>query len=113
VKTTNLTFLYCLPSWLVPYLYVYANELLLIGSVPVIALRVVCAFVGLSCMAVTFHGYRFRHVGWIERFHFLIGGFALMYPAYWSVVGGSALLAVLVARQIAGVRADRGARIAV
>ena len=32
MKTTNLTFLYCLPSFLVPYLYVYSNELLLMGS---------------------------------------------------------------------------------
>jgi TRAP-type uncharacterized transport system fused permease subunit len=80
--------------------------------VPVIVLRVVCAFVGLSCMAVTFHGYLFRSVGWVERFLFLVGGLALIYPAYWSVVGGSALLAVLVARQIAGLRADRSARIA-
>ena len=31
MKTTNLTFLYSLPSFLVPYLYVYANELLLMG----------------------------------------------------------------------------------
>ena len=107
VKTTNLAFLYCLPSWLVPYLYVYANELLLIGSLPVIVLRVGCAFVGLSCMAVTFHGYLFRNVGWVERFLFLIGGFALIYPAYWSVLGGSILLAILVVRQLVAVRADR------
>jgi len=107
VKTTNLTFLYCLPSWLVPYLYVYANELLLMGSLPVIILRVACAFVGLSCMAVTFHGYLFRNVNWVERMLFLIGGFALIYPRYWSVLGGSFLLAVLVIRQMLALRADR------
>jgi TRAP transporter 4TM/12TM fusion protein len=109
VKTTNLAFLYSLPSWLVPYVYVYANELLLMGSVPVIILRVVSAFVGLSCMAVTFHGYLFRNVGWAERILFLIGGFALIYPRYWSVLGGSVLLAILVIHQLAGVRSDRQA----
>ncbi len=40
VKTTNRTFLYSLPSFLVPYLYVYTNELLLMGSPVMIAFRI-------------------------------------------------------------------------
>ncbi|HVN24783.1 MAG TPA: TRAP transporter permease [Syntrophorhabdales bacterium] len=115
VKTTNLAFLYSLPSWLVPYVYVYANELLLMGSLPVIVLRIVSAFVGLSCMAATFHGYLFRNIGWVERVLFLIGGFALIYPKYWSLIGGSALLAILVVLQLVSIRSERksdGARMA-
>ena len=107
VKTTNLTFLYSLPSFLVPYLYVYTNELLLMGSPAMVAFRILTAFVGLSCMAVTFHGHLFRTVGWIERFLFLIGGFALVYPNYLSTSIGAVLLAVLVLKQAVKARADK------
>ena len=109
VKTTNLTFFYSLPSFLVPFLYVYANELLLIGSWPVIIVRIASSFVGLSCMAVAFHGYLFRDIDWVRRLLFLIGGFALVYPRYWSTVGGSALLAILVVRQLVALRAAKAA----
>jgi len=100
VKTTNLTFFYSVPSFLVPYLYVYANELLLMGSPGMVILRVVSSFIGLSCMAVTFHGYLFRDLNWVERFLFLIGGLALVYPHYISNVPGYLLIAALVSREV-------------
>jgi TRAP transporter 4TM/12TM fusion protein len=109
VKTTNLTFLYCLPSFLVPYLYVYTNELLLMGSPAMVVFRILTAFIGLSCMAVTFHGYLFRTVGWIERFLFLVGGFALVYPHYLSTSVGALLLATLVFRQVLKIKTEKPA----
>lgn len=111
VKTTNRTFLYSLPSFLVPYLYVYTNELLLMGSVPMVVLRVATAFIGLGCMAVTFHGFLFKTAGWPERILFLLGGLALVYPHYVSLAVGAALLALLVFRQAVNARAGRGALI--
>ena len=109
VKTTNRTFLYSLPSFLVPYLYVYTNELLLMGSPVMVIFRILTAFVGLSCMAVTFHGYLFRSVGWPERILFLIGGFALVYPHYISTAAGSVLLATLVFRQALKTKTEKPA----
>jgi TRAP transporter 4TM/12TM fusion protein len=109
VKTTNLTFLYSLPSFLVPYLYVYTNELLLMGSPAMVVFRILTAFVGLSCMAVTFHGYLFRTVGWVERFLFLIGGFALVYPYHLSTGFGAVLLATLVFRQVLKMKTEKPA----
>jgi TRAP-type uncharacterized transport system fused permease subunit len=100
VKTTNLTFYYSIPSFLVPYLYVYANELLLMGSPGMVILRIVSSFIGLSCMAVTFHGYLFRNLNFIERLLFLIGGLALVYPHYISNVPGYLLLALLISREL-------------
>jgi TRAP transporter 4TM/12TM fusion protein len=96
VKTTNLAFMYSMPSFLVPYLYVYANELLLMGSPGMVILRVVSSFVGLSCMAVTFHGFLFRNLGWIRRLLFLIGGLLLVYPHTLSSLAGYVLIGVLV-----------------
>jgi TRAP transporter 4TM/12TM fusion protein len=100
VKTTNLTFLYSLPSFLVPYLFVYANELLLMGSLHVVILRIVSSFVGLGCTAIIFHGYLFRSLSWPERVLFLIGGLALIYPYYLSNLGGYILIGILVSKEL-------------
>jgi TRAP transporter 4TM/12TM fusion protein len=99
VKTTNLAFMYSMPSFLVPYLYVYANELLLMGSPGMVILRVVSSFVGLSCMAVTFHGFLFRNLGWIRRLLFLIGGLLLVYPHTLSSLAGYVLIGFLVLQE--------------
>jgi len=107
VKTTNLAFLYSMPSFLVPYLYVYANELLLMGSPGMIILRVVSSFVGLGCMAVTFHGYVLRDLNWIERTLFFIGGLALVYPHTLSGLFGYLLVALLISRQLLTLKAQK------
>jgi TRAP-type uncharacterized transport system fused permease subunit len=107
VKTTNLAFLYSMPSFLVPYLYVYANELLLMGSPGMVILRVVSSFVGLSCMAVTFHGYVLRDLNWIERSLFFIGGLALVYPRTLSSLFGYVLVALLISRQLLTLRPQK------
>ncbi len=95
VKTTNLTFLYSLPSFLVPYLYVYSNELLLMGSPFMIALRVISSFIGLSCMAIIFHGFLFRPLDWIRRVLFLVGGLLMVYPHTLSTLAGYLLIGIL------------------
>jgi TRAP-type uncharacterized transport system fused permease subunit len=100
IKTTNLTFLYSLPSFLVPYLYVYTNELLLRGEPLSILVTILSAFVGLSCMAVTFHGYLFRSLNWTERLLYLIGGLALVYPHWAGDVVGCCLIGLPTFRQI-------------
>jgi len=107
VKTTNLAFLYSLPSFLVPYLYVYANELLLMGSVGMVILRVVSSFIGLSCMAVTFHGFLLREVGLADRVLYLIGGLLLVYPYPLFNLIGYITVGLLVMRQILKVKATK------
>ena len=104
VKTTNLTFLYSLPSFLVPYLYVYSNELLLMGSPLSVATTIISSFVGISCMAVTFHGYLFRNLSWVERTLFLVGGLALVYPHWTTDMFGYGLIALLIVRQLPAIK---------
>jgi TRAP-type uncharacterized transport system fused permease subunit len=101
MKTTNLTFLYSLPSFLVPFLYVYANELLLVGSIFSIVTTVLSSFIGLGCMAVTFHGYLLRPIGWPERILFLIGGLILVYPYWLTDIIGYLLIGALIYVQLA------------
>ena len=107
IKTTNLTFYYSMPSFLVPYLYVYANELLLMGSAGMVILRVFSSFVGLSCMAVTFHGFLFRNLNGLERFAFLIGGLLLVYPHILSSLIGYALISLLIFRECLKLRGHK------
>ena len=107
IKTTNLTFYYSMPSFLVPYLYVYANELLLMGSAGMVILRVFSSFVGLSCMAVTFHGFLFRNLNGLERFAFLTGGLLLVYPHILSSLIGYALISLLISREFLKLRGHK------
>jgi TRAP-type uncharacterized transport system fused permease subunit len=107
MKTTNLTFFYSLPSFLVPYLYIYANELLLRGSAEMVALRVISSFVGLGCMAVTFHGFLFRSLGWIKRLLFLIGGLLLVYPHTLSSLAGYVIVGFLILQEWLALRNRR------
>ncbi len=107
VKTTNLTFFYSMPSFLVPYLYVYSNELLLMGSLSMVILRIASSFIGLSCMAVTFHGYLFRGLNWMERLGFLFGGLILVYPHALSSLIGYVLIGVLLLREFLKLKAQK------
>jgi TRAP-type uncharacterized transport system fused permease subunit len=47
-------------------------------------------------MAVTFHGFLFRSLGWISRLLFLIGGLLLVYPYTLSSLAGYVLIGFLV-----------------
>jgi TRAP transporter 4TM/12TM fusion protein len=112
VKTTNLTFLYALPAFLVPYLYVYSNELLLMGSPLSLIAPIVSSFCGLACMAITFHGYLFRNLNWLERMLYLLAGFALVYPHWITDIIGYGLIALLTIWQLPALKASRRKRMA-
>jgi TRAP-type uncharacterized transport system fused permease subunit len=107
VKTTNLTFYYALPAFLVPYLYVYSNELLLMGSPLSLIAPIVSSFCGLACMAITFHGYLFRTLNWLERMLYLVAGFALVYPHWISDIFGYGLIALLTIWQLPALKARK------
>ncbi|MGD0234332.1 MAG: TRAP transporter permease [Syntrophorhabdales bacterium] len=107
VKTTNLTFLYSLPSFLVPYLYIYSNQLLLMGSPASLIAPILSAFIGLACMAIMFHGYLFRPLSWTERTLYMIAGFFLVYPHWTTDIVGCALIALLTLWQLPAIKANR------
>jgi TRAP-type uncharacterized transport system fused permease subunit len=107
VKTTNLTFLYSLPSFLVPYLYIYSNQLLLMGSPASLIAPILSAFIGLACMAIMFHGYLFRTLSWTERTLYMIAGFFLVYPHWATDLVGCALIVLLTLWQLPAIKANR------
>ena len=58
-------------------------------------------------MAVTFHGYLFRELNWIERTLFLAGGLALVYPHTFSTLLGCVLVGLLIAKQLLTLRSQK------
>jgi TRAP-type uncharacterized transport system fused permease subunit len=107
LRVTNLTFLYSLPAWLVPYIFAYSPELILIGAPAAIAVRVITSLIAIAAMAVSFHGYLLNPLRWAERGAFLITGLFLVHPHWLSDVVGYALLVVIVVWQLISHRARR------
>jgi TRAP-type uncharacterized transport system fused permease subunit len=107
MRTTNLAFLYSLPSWLVPFLFVYSTEILLMGSVPMIVLRVVTSFIAISCVAIAFQGHLFKALGWFLRLGFLSTGLFLIYPHWVSGIIGYSFLWILLFFHVKATRAQR------
>ena len=95
VRTTNLAFLFSIPVFLIPYIFVYRTELLLMGSLGMILYQVFSSFIGISCMAIAFQGQLFRELKWGERLFFLIGGFLLVYPHWVSDLVGYIILVLI------------------
>ncbi len=107
MRTTNLTFLFSIPVYLIPYLFVYRTELLLMGSLGIILLGVFSSFIGVSCLATAFQGFLFKNLRWVSRAGFLIAGLLLVYPYWLSDLVGYLLLATLVFLHVIGFRAHR------
>ncbi len=104
MKTTNITFVYCLPAFFVPYLYVFRNELLLMGAPLSIVAVIITSFLGISCMAVAFNGFLLKNTKMFERFMFLVTGIALIYPNWMVNVAGFIVAGILVLTQLLSVK---------
>jgi len=104
VETTNLAFLYSLPTFLVPYLFVYSKEILLMGSFGMILYRVLSSFVAISAIASAFQGYLLKNVGWYSRIGFLVAGLLLIYPYWITGLLGYLLLSILISFHCISVR---------
>ena len=107
VKTTNLAFLYVFPSFLVPFLFVYYPEILLMGSVGIILYSIFTSFIAISSIAIAFQGFLFQNLHWISRTGFLIAGLLLVYPYWLTDLVGYLLLAILVSLHVIVVRVHR------
>jgi len=95
VKTTNLTFIFSFPVFLVPYLFVYSPNILLMGSLGMIIMRVFTSFVAVACMGVAFQGFLTRMLRWHVRLGFFAAGLILIYPLWFTDLLGYGLLVLL------------------
>ena len=65
---------------IVPFVFVYNNELLLMGSPGMIAFSIVTALLGCMVLSLATTGWLFRDLGWAQRLTFFICGIALILP---------------------------------
>jgi TRAP transporter 4TM/12TM fusion protein len=93
-------------AYIVPFLFVYSPELILIGRPEIIAFDIVTAFVGIWLISAGFVGFALRALTAIDRWAFVIAGALLLVPLsflahtiYLNVVG-ALLAAILLTRQV-------------
>lgn len=107
VRTTNLTFLFSLPVFFVPYLFVYSNEIMLMGHLGNILIRVFTSFIAVSCMVIALQGHLFQALGWVLRIGFLVSGLLLIHPHWGPDIAGYVLLGIIISFHIKAARSQR------
>lgn len=80
-------------AFIVPFIFVYGEQLLLIGSVPEIILATITAIIGIMGIAGAAEGWMLRKVFWYERLLLIIGSLLMIYPGAWTDLVGIFILA--------------------
>jgi len=99
LKTTNLAFLISVPTFIVPYLFVYSPELMLQGSILSVIFRVITAFGAISGVSIAFLGYCFGNLHWIVRVAVLASSILLIIPNVVTNIIGLLCLVSLISFQ--------------
>jgi TRAP-type uncharacterized transport system fused permease subunit len=98
-------------AYIVPFLFVYSPELILVGQPAMIAFDIATAFGAIWLISVGFVGYALRPVGAMERLAFFLSGVLLLIPlrmfsnSIYLNVAGALLAAALMTRQVVQDRA--------
>ncbi len=92
-------------SFIVPFMFVYSPELLMIGDWPTIAMASVSATIGVMLFAAGLHGYFITHSAHWQSALLAVAGLMLIDPHFITDVIGVALAAVVVFSQLAAKRA--------
>ncbi|MEY3381801.1 MAG: hypothetical protein RL468_2399 [Pseudomonadota bacterium] len=110
-KTTLQCWKYTMPAFLLPFMFVLAPEgqgLLLMGSTKALATAnwwsiaevFATAAVGIAALAAGFQGWALKRTTLLERWMFIIAGFALVYPGWVADILGFGLVAVALVLQL-------------
>ncbi|MET3696748.1 TRAP transporter 4TM/12TM fusion protein [Bacillus oleivorans] len=84
-----------LAAFIVPYMFVYGETLLLVGGVPEIILSVVTSIVGIIGLACAAEGWLIRQAYWYERMLLFIGALLMVNPGLVSDLIGFAIMAAV------------------
>lgn len=109
-KTTLQCWKYCMPAFLVPFMFVLDADglgLLLMGTTSALAsanwwsiLEVtVTAAIGIAALAAGFQGWALRRTHVLERWLLVAAGFALAYPSWMTDLAGIVVVAGVLAAQ--------------
>ena len=93
-------------SFIVPFMFVYAPELLMIGEWPDIVWASLSATIGVLLFSAGLHGYFLTHSAYWQSALLVVGGLLLIDPHFSTDVIGAVLAAIVVATQLASRRAQ-------
>jgi TRAP-type uncharacterized transport system fused permease subunit len=80
-------------AFIVPYIFVYGEALLLIGSIPEVILAVITATIGITGIAAAAEGWLLRHAFWYERLLLIVGSLLMIVPGGLTDLVGVIILA--------------------
>ncbi len=91
-------------AFIVPYIFAFSPEMLIIGSDKPwyeIVLLVITALCGIYIISAGMEGYMFKHMSWLERILALAGGLCMIIPGITTdVVGLTLIILVFVIQKI-------------
>ncbi len=99
-RTTMLAWKYCLPAFLVPFMFTLSSDgasLLMIGNVPTIIWTFITACLAVAALAIAFGGWFIRRAAFPERVIAGLAGLALLYADLRFDIAGFALLGLATA----------------
>jgi len=79
-------------SFVLPFIFVYHNTLLLIGPVPGIILDIATSVISIIFIGAGFEGYLSGPLTWLERILFIGGGALLLWPGWETDIMGAVIL---------------------
>ncbi|MEC5423261.1 TRAP transporter permease [Virgibacillus sp. C22-A2] len=84
-----------LAAYIVPYLFVYGETLLMVGSAPQIILSVITAMIGIVGIACAAEGWLLRHSYWYERVALFAGSVTMVFPGIYTDIAGIIILIMI------------------
>jgi TRAP transporter 4TM/12TM fusion protein len=105
MKTGFIAWRLGLAGFIVPFMFVYAPEILLEGDWMQVFSTSLSAFVGIFCLASAVEGWMFREENLIQRLILFAASILLIKPGLWTDLAGLVLLAVVFIWQKLQVRA--------
>lgn len=96
--------------FVVPFIFMYNQSLLLQGSWTGVAQAVITAILGTTALACAVEGWFRSHLSWWERILLLVGGVMMMVPEIRTDLSGLVLAAAGLARQGLVLLRSRGGR---
>lgn len=99
-------------AFIVPYIFAFSPEMLIIGSDKPwyeIVLLVITALCGIYIISAGMEGYMFKHMSWIERILALVGGLCMIIPGIATDAVGLALIVIVFIIQKIGTKKEKTA----
>ncbi|MFH5801458.1 DUF3394 domain-containing protein [Haladaptatus sp. CMAA 1911] len=86
-------------GFLVPYMFVYGPQLLLIGSTTMIAISATTAIVGILALSAGTQGYFYTAASYLERIALIVGAVVLIAPGLLTDLAGFAIITAVFLKQ--------------